>query len=119
MTVLDGISRRPRADYNADPETGLERATQLVRVISGQRRRLPVLPLEIRPREDTSRPADFAQSRMAWTWSRLVGAGAAALPLALRLEGAGFAAFTGEAAFTNRSSFSRNIPALELDRSIS
>ena len=56
---------------------------------------------------------------MAWTWSRLVGTWAAALPwapLVLRLEGAGFAAFTAEAVFTNRSSFARNLPAFEADR---
>jgi len=118
MTVLDGISRRPRADYNADPETGWSGHPTGSR---GQwaASKASCTALEIRPREDTSRPADFAQSRMAWTWSRPVGAGAAALPsapLVLRLEGAGFAAFTAEAAFTNRSSFSRNIPALEADR---
>ena len=70
------------------------------------------IAFEIRPRVDTSYPEAFAHSRIAWTWSRLDGTGAA-LPLGPGLAGANFATFTAKAAFTNRASFSRNLPALE------
>jgi hypothetical protein len=62
------------------------------------------IAFEIRPREETSYPAAFAHSRIAWTWSRLDGTGVvladvAALPPGPRLVGADFAAvLTGEAA---------------------